>query len=284
MKSGFISVVGRTNAGKSSLVNFLLAQKITMVSHKQNATRRKLTAIVMHGKDQLVFIDTPGLNGGAKTLNRLLNESALSSLVDCDLALFVASVFDDLSEYEKFLAQNPPRHVVALTKIDLASREQLFSKLAEYQNFASKFEAIVPVCVKKQAYRKILLDELCKYLPEHPHYYDSEFLTASSERDIYKDFILEAIFEATSDEVPYSCEVAIKKVVEKPALTEIYADIITDNEHRKAILIGAIKRIGIVARKLVCTLNGGKVYLALNVRVDKNWTSNEKAVRKFIQI
>lgn len=281
MRSGFISLIGRTNAGKSSLLNYLLGEKISMVSHKQNATRRKLTGIVMHEDNQAIFIDTPGLNSGEKVLNKALNESALNSLKDCDVVLFTASIFDDMSNYEKFLEYNIP-HIIALTKIDLAKKEVLFDKLSKYQKYAEHFKAIIPISIKKQAYKKILLDEICKHLPEHEYYYDPEFLTISKERDIYRDFILESIFHNLSDEIPYSTDVIIQKVSDKDHITEIYADIITDNIHHKKILISSIKRIGISARKMIVNLTQNKIFLKLNVVVKKNWNSDEKLVKKII--
>lgn len=282
MKSGFVSVVGRTNAGKSSLINYLLGTKITMVSHKQNATRRKINAIVMNGEDQIIFVDTPGFTNKQKILNKLMNESALNSLKDCDFALFTASIFDDLSEYEKFLQKQIP-HLIAITKIDLANDEQIFKKLSQYQQYAKFFKAIIPVSTKKGAYKKILLDEICKYLPEHEYFYDPEFLSSTNEKEIYRDFILEAIFQSVSDEVPYYSDVIVKKVVQKPKITEIMAEIITDNEHHKKILISSIKRIGINARKLICFLNKNKTHINLKVVTKRNTFKNKEHIAKLIQ-
>lgn len=118
-KSGFVSLIGRTNAGKSSLINYLLGQKICMVSHKQNATRRKITAIVMHDEAQIIFSDTPGLHESNKTLNKAMVELALGSVIDADLVLFLAVCHDDVKNYEKFLAKFPTqKHILVLTKID----------------------------------------------------------------------------------------------------------------------------------------------------------------------
>lgn len=289
MKSGFITLIGRTNAGKSSLLNYLLDQKISMVSHKQNATRRKILGIVMNGDDQAIFIDTPGLHESAKTLNKLMIQSAIKSLGDADVVVFVASVFDSVENYEKFLSLGSTLpHIIALTKIDEVNEERLFSKLNEYQKYSSKFSAIVPVTIKKQAYRKIFLDALTPLLPTHPHYYDPEFITTTNERDIYRDFILEAIFECVSQEVPYSSDATISKVRQKSDILEIEAKIITDNAHHKAILIGkngaTIKRIGIVARKIISEFSNQKVFIKLFVEVDKNWHTNENSIKKYLDI
>ena len=284
-KSGFISVIGRTNSGKSSLINYLLNTKITLVSHKQNATRRTLKAIVMHGQDQLIFIDTPGLNNSQKLLNKILNEKAVESLNDCDALLFCASVFDDIKEYEQFLeilkatkCEKP--HIVAITKIDLAKKEALFSKLSQYNNYRQNYSALVPVSIKKAVFRANLLDECAKILPQAPLYYDSEDLSDAKSKDIYRDFILEAIFACVSDELPYSAEVLINSVKNFPKLTSIEAVIITDNQSHKGIFISALKNIGIKARKLISNLEGQKIYLGLEVKVQKNWHKNEKSIKK----
>lgn len=283
MKSGFISVVGRTNAGKSTLINYLLGTKLAMVSHKQNATRRSLKAIVMYEQNQLIFIDTPGLNDGAKAMNKLLNERAILSFGDCDALLFCASVFDDLSVYESFLAQNPPKnHIIALTKIDLCDKKKLFEKLGEYAKYSDKFVAIVPISVKKPAFKKELLKEISKLLPDAPYYYDPENLSDSMAKEIYREFVLEAIFECVSDELPYSAEVVIKSVSDENSLLKIQALIITDTTSHKGIFIAALKNIGIKARKLISALSQKKVFLGLEVAVEKNWIKDEKKLNKFL--
>ena len=285
-KAGFIAVVGRTNAGKSSLINYLLNTKIAMVSHKQNATRRLLKAIVMSGENnenQLIFTDTPGLNESSKPLNKILNERALSSFEGSDVLLFCASVFDDLKFYENFLALNVKiPHVIALTKIDLCEQKKLFDKLNEYNKYSEFFKAIVPVSIKKAVFKKELLNELAALLPEHEYYFDPENLSDSNAKNIYREFILEAIFECVSDELPYSAEVVIKNVSEDKKLLKIDALIITDNESHKAIFINALKNIGIKARKLISALSEQKVFLSLFVLVEKNWIKDEKKLNKFL--
>ncbi|EHH0538299.1 GTP-binding protein, partial [Campylobacter lari] len=140
MKSGFVSIVGRTNAGKSSILNSLLEEKIAMVSHKQNATRRKINAIIMHEKNQVIFIDTPGLHASSKAMNQLMIDLAIKSIADCDVILFVASIYDDIIDYENFLKLNPKvPHIVLINKVDLADKKTLLSKLAQYNQFSSYF-------------------------------------------------------------------------------------------------------------------------------------------------
>ncbi|MGB2553571.1 GTPase Era [Campylobacter sp. MOP51] len=285
MKSGFVSIIGRTNAGKSSLLNFLLDEKITIVSHKQNATRRKISGIVMNGEDQIIFTDTPGLHESDKTLNKLMINEAIKSMSDCDAIVFLASIHDSTGEYEKFLNLKPSApHILVLTKVDEVSNDKILKKISEYSKFQDKFTALMPFSIKKQTYKKPLLDEICKLLPEHEYFYDPEFLTPTNEKEIYKDFILEAIYDNLSDELPYSTDVLIDKVKEKNEIIEIFASIITDKELHKSMIIGkngeTIKRIGINSRKMISKLTDKKVFLKLVVVVKKGWSKNEKIIKQ----
>jgi len=284
LKSGFVTLIGRTNSGKSSLLNYLIGENLSLVSHKANATRRKISGIAMNGDDQVIFIDTPGLHESGKLMNKLMIEVALKSIGDADLVLFLASIHDSVENYEKFLAiENLPRHIVILSKTDEASAEKIVAKLTEYSAFADKFEAIIPVSIKKQIYKRQILDEICKFLPEHPYYYDPELISAAQTRDIYRDLILQAVFESVSSEVPYYTDVVVKKVTEKPEIIEIYADLLTDTQSHKTILIGkngeTIKRIGIRARKLISNFSKVKIYIKLAVFVKKSTFFNEKLMK-----
>ncbi|MCR8708162.1 GTPase Era [Campylobacter sp. RM5063] len=287
MKSGFISIVGRTNAGKSSILNSLLEEKLAMVSHKQNATRRKINAIIMHENHQLIFIDTPGLHASSKAMNQLMIDLAIKSIADCDVILFVASIYDDIKDYENFLSLNPKvPHIVLINKVDLVKKEVLLKKLSEYSQFNSHFSAIIPYSAKQKFYKKILLDEMIKYLPEHPYYFDSEFITTTNEKDIYRDFILEAIYENLSDEIPYSTEVKIEKIKELEQIYYINAIIITDSNSHKGMILGkdgaTIKRIGKEARMKIEKLAQKKVMLKLFVQLEKNWHKNEQNLKKIL--
>ena len=287
MKSGFVSIIGRTNAGKSSFLNALLNEKIAIVSHKQNATRRKINGIVMNGEDQIIFTDTPGLHESNKSINQLLISQAIKSMGDCDLIVFLAPIHDDTSDYEKFLALNPEKpHILVLTKVDESSNTKVLEKITKYQKFQDKFAALLTFSTKQPTYKKPLLDEICKLLPEHEYFYDPEFLTPTNEKEIFREFILEAIYENLSDEIPYLSDAIIKSVKEKTGITEIYASIITEREIHKSMIIGkngeTIKRIGIFARKLIQNLTNTKVFLKLDVVVKKGWSKEEKSLNQII--
>ena len=287
MKSGFVSIIGRTNAGKSSFLNALLNEKIAIVSHKQNATRRKINGIVMNGEDQIIFTDTPGLHESNKVINQLLINQAIKSMEDCDLIVFLAPIHDDTSDYEKFLALNPEKpHILVLTKVDESTNAKVLEKITQYQKFQDKFAALLTFSTKQPTYKKPLLDEICKLLPEHEYFYDPEFLTPTNEKEIFREFILEAIYENLSDEIPYLSDAIIKSVKEKTGITEIYASIITERDIHKSMIIGkngeTIKRIGIFARKLIQNLTNTKVFLKLDVVVKKGWSKEEKSLNKII--
>ena len=287
MKSGFVSIIGRTNAGKSSFLNALLNEKIAIVSHKQNATRRKINGIVMNGEDQIIFTDTPGLHESNKAINQLLISQAIKSMGDCDLIVFLAPIHDDTSDYEKFLALNPEKpHILVLTKVDESSNAKVLEKITQYQQFQDKFAALLTFSTKQPTYKKPLLDEICKLLPEHEYFYDPEFLTPTNEKEIFREFILEAIYENLSDEIPYLSDAIIKSVKEKTGITEIYASIITERDIHKSMIIGkngeTIKRIGIFARKLIQNLTNTKVFLKLDVVVKKGWSKEEKSLNQII--
>ena len=287
MKSGFVSIIGRTNAGKSSFLNALLNEKIAIVSHKQNATRRKINGIVMNGEDQIIFTDTPGLHESNKAINQLLISQAIKSMGDCDLIVFLAPIHDDTSDYEKFLALNPEKpHILVLTKVDESSNAKVLEKITQYQKFQDKFAALLTFSTKQPTYKKPLLDEICKLLPEHEYFYDPEFLTPTNEKEIFREFILEAIYENLSDEIPYLSDAIIKSVKEKTGITEIYASIITERDIHKSMIIWkngeTIKRIGIFARKLIQNLTNTKVFLKLDVVVKKGWSKEEKSLNQII--
>lgn len=280
-KAGFVSLIGRPNAGKSTLMNSLLGEKIAMVSQKANATRKRSNAIVMHNDAQIIFIDTPGLHEKEKLLNRFMLDEALKAMGDCDLIVYLAPVTDSIENYEKFLKlnDNKVKHIIALTKIDQASQEKLFKKIAQYNDFADRFEALIPVSISKKVGHADLLDTIVKHLPESPYLFDPEDLTSELVRDIYAGFVREAIFENISDEIPYESDVLIDKIEEVRHVDKIYATIILEKDSQKGIIIGkggeAIKRIGKAAREKIEKLSGKKAYLELQVSVKKGWSKDK---------
>ncbi|MFY4782394.1 GTPase Era [Aliarcobacter butzleri] len=284
-KCGYVSVVGRPNAGKSSLLNWLVGEKIAMVSHKANATRKRSNIIVMHEDDQVIFIDTPGIHETEKLLNQFMLDEALKAMGDCDLILYLAPVTDKISYYEDFLEKNKKnvKHILLLTKIDFINNNELMEKLKEYEKYSDKYEAIIPVSIKKATKKADILGEVVKYLPEHPYLYDPEIMTTEHLRDIFKEFIRESIFENISDEIPYEADVIVNKVEEKPNVDVIKATIIVQKDTQKGMIIGkgatAIKRIGRDARMKIEKLTGKKCFLELFVSIKKGWTKDKEGLK-----
>ncbi len=285
-KSGFVALIGRPNAGKSSLLNWLLGEKIALVSHKAQATRKRMNAIVMHKNAQIIFIDTPGIHEKERLLNKFMLEEALKAIGDCDLILFLSPVTDSVEHYRKFLELNKKNtpHIVVLTKIDQVDNAAILKKIGEFKKYQDRFLELIPVSITKNIGKKDLLDTIIKYLPEHPYYYDPQLLTTQNIRDIYKELIRESLFENLSDEIPYETDVIIEKIEESENLDKIYAMIIVEKSSQKGIIIGkkgsTLKRIGKTARKKMEEFSGKKIYLELFVVVKKGWTKDKKSLEE----
>ncbi len=281
-KAGFVALIGRPNAGKSTLMNWILGEKIALVSQKANATRKRLNAIVMHNDNQIIFVDTPGLHVKEKLLNQFMLEEALKAIGDCDLILYLAPVTDTTEHYEEFLAlnKNHRKHIIVLSKIDQVSQEKLLKRIASYNRYSDYFEALIPMSVTKGVGRTDLLNTITQHLDESPYLYDPDDITTEMVRNIYKEFIREAIFDNISDEIPYESDVIIDKIDDSGNIEKIRATIIIQKESQKGIIIGkggeAIRRIGRDARLKIEELCGKKVFLELFVSVKKGWTNDKK--------
>lgn len=285
-KAGFVAVVGRPNAGKSTLLNYIVGEKLAMVSKKAQATRKRMNIIVMHEnhhgeESQIIFVDTPGIHEKERLLNQFMMDEALKAMGDADLIIFLAPITDKLTEYEKFLKMTEARgtkHIVLLTKMDHVKQGDILKKLGEYQKYQDRFEAIIPFSVNKKIGKSQLLDEISKRLPTSPFLFDTEILTTDNIRDIYKELIRESIFENLSDEIPYESDVTIEKIDETDSLDTVYATIVVEKDTQKGMIVGekglGIKRVGKLARQQMELFSGKKIYLDLHVSVKKGWSKN----------
>jgi len=284
-KSGFVGILGKPNAGKSTLLNWLLGEKIALVSPKANASRKRVNAIVMHNDDQIILLDTPGLHEKERLLNKFMLKEALKALSDSDLVLFLADVRDNLDGYKWFLELNKKNipHIVVLTKTDLVDNKEVEEKVKEYQEL-KKALAVIPISAIEGKGKDELLDEIVKHLPEHPYYYDPEIISTENIRDIYKELIREALFEKLGDELPYETDVVIDKIEEFDNLDKVYATIIVERPSQKGMIIGKkgrkIKEIGMYARRLLEEFSGKKIYLELYVKVVPGWSKNKKMLEE----
>ena len=287
-KAGFVAVVGRPNAGKSTLLNYIVGEKLAMVSKKAQATRKRMNIIVMHEDSQIIFVDTPGLHEKERLLNKFMMDEALKAIGDADLIVFLAPITDKLTEYEKFLAINErkgTKHIVLLTKMDHVKQGDILKKLGEYQKYQDRFEAIIPFSVNKKVGKAQLLNEIAKHLPVSPFLFDTEILTTDNIRDIYKELIRESIFENLSDEIPYESDVTIEKIDESDTLDKVYATIVVEKDTQKGMIVGqkgaGIKRVGKLARKQMEIFSGKRIFLDLHVSVKKGWSKNRDSLEEF---
>jgi len=283
-KAGFVSVLGRPNAGKSSLLNFLVGENLAMVSSKENATRKRMNIIVMHENSQIIFVDTPGIHESEKLLNQFMLNEAIKAMGDSDLAIFLSPVTDSLKHYEKFLELNEKNipHIVLLTKVDMVSNEKVLQKILEFSKYQDRFLELIPTTIKRGGSVEQILSVISKHLPTSPYYYDPEFLTTSNMKDIYKEYIREAIFEKTAKEIPYFSDVVIERVIEEENLEKIFAQIVVETPSQKGIIIGkngeTLQRIGKMARKKIEALSGKKAFLKLFVVVKKGWSKSKSTL------
>lgn len=276
-------MIGRANAGKSTLLNALVQERIALVSRKAGATRKRQLMIVMHRNSQIIFIDTPGLDSRQKELNLYMQKETEAAQNDADLVLFVADMADSAHNYARFLEANAQtKHIVVLTKMDNFNHSERLAKLSQYQQYSDHFAALVPISATRRDFAA-LLDEVEKCLPIHEYYFDPDELTNQSIRDIYKEMIREQIFQFVSDEVPYEAEAVIDRFEESPAIDRIYAKIFVEKASQKAIVIGAkgavVKKIGTAARKMMEEFSQKKVYLELSVEVAK-WSKDKQILKK----
>jgi GTP-binding protein Era len=285
-RAGFIAIIGKPNAGKSSLLNWLLDEKVAMVSKKANATRKRANAIVMHNSTQFIFIDTPGIHESERLLNKFMLEETLKAMGDADLILFLLPATDSLQSYKDFLSKELKiPHIILLTKCDKITNGQLLKKLSEFEPYKSNFKTLIPISIKHKSAKSYLLNELQKFMPKHPYFYDPELISTQMIREIYAEYIREAVFEFVSDEIPYSSHVIIDRIEESENLDKVYATIIVEKESQKNILIGqngnVIKKISIYAREMMEKLTNKQIFIKISINCNKNWTKNEKILIKF---
>jgi GTPase len=286
-RCGTVAFAGRPNAGKSSLINALLGEKLAIVSPKAQTTRHLLTGVLTTGNCQYLLVDLPGYQTRHPgMLNRALNRRALEAVRDCDLVALVVEALHFASEDREVLGRIPrgARIVVAVNKIDLVKdRAELLpflQRLAQERDFA----ALVPVSARSGENAPELLRVLREHLPEGPAAYPEDQLSDRNERFFAAEILREKLFRRLGEELPYSCEVAVESFREEGRLRRIEATILVGRESHKPIVIGkggaTLKRIASDARREMETRFGGKVALGVWVKVKRDWTSDARALRQ----
>jgi GTP-binding protein Era len=290
-KSGFAAILGPPNAGKSTLLNRLLGQKISITSSKPQTTRDRILGVLHRPGAQVVFFDTPGVHRTERLLNRRIVETALGVLPEVDLAVLIVDAAhpDPLSEDLLLgrLADFPHPVLLALNKIDMLPKADLLRQIQAWSQ-RRDFAAIVPVSAAHGTQVEDLVDALLNQLPEGPPFYPEDTLTDRPLRFLVAEIIREKVFRLTGAEIPYATAVTVE-VFEEPeeaaAPVRIQAAIHVERESQKGIVIGRgggkLKEIGTAARLEIQTLLERPVYLKLFLRVEKNWTRDTRALRKF---
>jgi len=288
VKSGMVAIVGPPNAGKSTLLNTLLGQKISIVTPKPQTTRNRIIGILNGPDYQIVMLDTPGLHKAGKPLNLEMVKIAVASLSEVDVILFLVDVSLPVPKKQAqtvdYLAGAASPAILVLNKIDLLSREEILPMIELYRNIYP-FAAIVPVSALMNRGTDALLQELLKLLPTGPRLYPEDIPTDATERFIVAEIIREKIFLLTGQEIPYATAVLIDsfKEDEERSLVTIHATIVVEKSSQKAIIIGRrgskLKEIGKSSRLDVEKLLAQRVLLKLWVKVHKNWTRDVRFIR-----
>lgn len=285
-QSGFVAIVGKPNAGKSTLLNTLLGQDLSIVTPKAQTTRHRIRGVFTTENYQLIFSDTPGIITPGYKLHERMMSFVQSAFADADVILLVLDAADNHFDAERFLKLNTTNRklVVALNKIDLSSQEEV-ERIIENLNNTLHPEAIVPISAKEKFGGEMLVNALLKFIPEAPPYFDKDMLTDRNERFFVSEIIREKIFLQYDKEIPYSIEVAIEEFKDLPNIVRIRSYIFVERESQKAILLGkngaAIKKLGMAARKKIETMVGKKVFLELTVKIRDDWRNNEQQLTNF---
>lgn len=284
MRSGFVSIIGRPNVGKSTLINTIIDKKVAITSNVSGTTRNVIQGIYNDSDTQIVFVDTPGIHKPINRLGKVLNKEALSLTKDVDVILFVVDVASGIGKGDMYILESLKNTdvpvILVLNKIDEISTEKLFKTISEYKDIYP-FVEVVPTSGLKNDNVSHLIDVIKKYLHDEVKYFPDEYYTSSSLKFMVSEIVREKLLQVTEDEVPHSITCLTTNFEEKKDIVNISVDIIIDRENLKGIIIGKngsrLKTIGTQARmEIESELVGKKVYLELYVKVIKNWKDKEK--------
>lgn len=290
-RSGYVALVGRPNAGKSTLLNALLGQKLAATTHKPQTTRKNLLGVLHPPGAQLLLLDTPGYHRAQGPLNRFMVAQAETAIGDADVVALVVEAREDATITPgndllvEALAKAKKKVVLLLNKIDLVKKKQsLIHQLGAYrERLGGNLVAAVPISARKRQGLTEAVEEIARALPEGPKYFDDDQLTDASERSVVSEFIREKVMLATRAELPYAVAVSIDAFTDqRPQLVRLMATLHVERESQKGIVIGkggeTLKRIGFSARKDIEFFLGTKVFLELHVRVTNAWSTSRRAL------
>ena len=289
-KSGFISIVGRPNVGKSTMLNKFLGQKIAIMSNKPQTTRNKIQGILTEDDFQAIFIDTPGIHKPKHKLGEFMNKQATSTFSEVDAVLFLVEADKDPGAGDHYIAEllsNVRTPIIlVINKTDLISKNTLLTRINQYKELINAKE-IIPISALKGENVDTLINQIRILLPEGPKYFSSEQITDHPERFIIAELIREKVLQLTHEEVPHSIAVVIEQIVEREGTETLFvsAIIYTERKSQKGILIGKqgllLKEIGKRSRHDIEMLLGSKIYLDLWIKVKKDWRNQAVDLKNF---
>ena len=284
MKSGFVSIIGRPNVGKSTLINTIINRKVAITSNVSGTTRNIIQGIYNDSDTQIVFVDTPGIHKPINRLGKVLNKEALALTKDVDLILFVVDVASGIGKGDMFILESLKNNdvpvILVLNKIDEITTEKLFKTIDEFKDIYP-FVEVVPTSGLKNDNVDHLISVIKKYLHDEVKYFPDEYYTSSSMKFMSSEIVREKLLQVTEDEIPHSITCITTLFEEKKDIVNISVDIIVDRDNIKRIIIGKngsrLKTVGTLARtEIESELVGKKVYLELFVKTIKNWKDKEK--------
>lgn len=286
-KAGFINIIGNPNAGKSTLLNALVGEKLSIVSPKVQTTRQRILGIITQPGYQLVFSDTPGILEPKYELQQSMLDSVTEAMDDADVLLIIISVWEKRNMWENWIekikALKKP-FVVLINKVDEVDDARIVQTL---QQWSEKFGGpdIIPISALKGINLDKIIPTILPFVPEAPAFYGEDELTDKTERFIVAEMIREKIFHLYKEEIPYSVEVVVQEFKDEETIIKIRADIFTERESQKGILLGkggaAIKQLGIEARKEIEHFLNKNIFLGLTVQVKENWRNDSKSLKYF---
>lgn len=287
-RTAFITIVGRPNVGKSTLMNHLLGEKVAIVSSKPQTTRNRIAGILTKGDDQYVFIDTPGVHHAKNKLGEFMMKSVRSSVGAADAIILIAEAGYPAGETEKNLIAQIKKtalpSILVLNKIDLVNREKLAETIAGYAALHN-FDAVVPTCAETGKNVEEVLEEASNFLYEGEWMFDEDSLTDQPERQIAAEIIREKMLRTLSDEIPHGTAVVIEEFTEEENLIRIRAEIFCEKQSHKGIIVGKkgemLKKIGTYAREDMEAFFGQNVYLNLWVKVKEKWRDDMLSLNNF---
>ena len=285
-QAGFVNIIGNPNVGKSTLMNALVGEKLSIITSKAQTTRKRVMGIVNGDDFQIVYTDTPGIVNPANKLHEQMMGFIGTALQDADLFLMVTEVgetFKNRHVLERVVNSTVPV-ILIINKIDLSNQEVIREKIAYWQEQIPR--AVVVPCSATEGFNvDKLFDLILERLPEHPAYFPKDELTDRTMRFFVSEIVREKILLFYQKEIPYSCEVAVESYEERDGIDNISCLIFVERESQKAILIGhqgkAIKKLGTEARKDIEEFTGKKCFLSLHIKVLKDWRNSERALKSF---